>query len=548
MSRLIPARGLTALTVLTLALALTACTSSDDDPAATDGTPVTGGTLIYATGDDEPPSLDPQNRGGVPQALLGTQVFESLFYQDEDGEILPWLAEEWEEADDSLSWEVTVRDDITFSDGTSLTSEAVKVNIERILDPETQSSTGRLALAKVTGVDIVDEQTARINLSEPDSALLESLSQVWLPIESPTAVSRSLEENQVSPVGTGPFVIESWIKQDSVTLVRNEDYNTPTPGREEVGPAYLDKIIWKFIPDAASRFAALQSGEVDVIDVIQPEQVVQAEGIPDLEVLIGSRPGTPVGLYLNAGRAPFDDALVRQAFAESVDLDAALQSVYLGTVERSRSILSSSTRYGIDNVDFEYDPGHAAELLDQAGWTEVNSEGYRVKNGQRLTIVIPATTAVPLSVGVLEQIQATAGEVGFSVELQPLDTAAWWTANNNWEYDALPLYYTKNSADVLRLTYTSFGLNTQTVGAYHSNNTSLDDPEVDEWIFEAGHVSDDAERAKLYEQAQEFIVDGYYALPVHDQQTRLGYRSDVEGLRLLPSLGLPSFASVWLDR
>lgn len=546
MPRFRPALALAAATLS--AFVLSSCASPAQNAEEPAGEPVSGGTLIYATGDDEPPSLDPQNRGGVPQALLGSQVFESLFYQDEDGEILPWLASEWSEAEDGLSWEVTVRDDIEFSDGTPLNAEAVKVNIERVLDPATQSSTGRLALAKVTGVEVVDEFTARIALSEPDAALLESLSQVWLPIESPAAIARGFEENLVSPVGTGPFVFDSWVKQDSVTLVRNENYNTPTPGAGHEGPAYLDKIVWKFIPDPASRFAALQAGEVDVIDVIQPEHVVQAEAGGDLEVLIGSRPGNPVALSLNSGRAPFDDALVRQAFIESADIDSALESVYLGTVDRSTSILSSATKYGVDNVDYAFDPEHAAELLDDAGWTETDAQGYRVKDGQRLTVVIPATTAVPLSVGVLEQIQATAGEVGFDVQLQPLDTAAWWTANNNWEYDALPLYYTKNSADVLRLTFTSFGLDTETVGAYHSNNTALADDALDAILFEAGQVSDDQTRADLYEQAQELIVDGYYVLPIYDQQTRLGFRSDVEGIRLLPSLGLPSFTDVWLSR
>jgi len=539
---------LLALTTGSALLLLAGCTGAQADDEQSAGTPVSGGTLTYATGDDEPPCLDSQNRGNVPQALLATQYLESLFYQDEEGAIEPWLAKSWTIADDGLSVDVVVQDGVQFSDGTPLDAAAVKVNIERVLDPATQSTTGRLALAKVTGVDVVDDATARINLAEPDAALLESLSQVWLPIESPTALARPLEENCVSPVGTGPFVVESWTKQDSVTLVRNENYSTPAPDAAHEGSAYLDKIVWKFIPDATARFAALQNGEVDVIDTLQPENAVAIESNPELTTDIASRPGNPVSIVLNSGAAPFDDQRVREAFVSAADVDSALSSVYLGTVERAGSILSSATRYGVDNAEYSYDPKRSAKLLDEAGWTETDADGYRTKDGQRLTVKIPIAPTVPLSQAVYEQIQATAKEVGFDVQLEPLETAAWWTANNNWDYNAIGIYYTKNSADVLRLTFTTASINATTVGAYHANNSHLGDASLDALLVEAGQTSDDERRAELYEQAQQFIVDGSYVLPVYDQQTRLGLRADVEGVRLLPSLTLPSFYDTWLAR
>ncbi|MDF2443694.1 MAG: peptide/nickel transport system substrate-binding protein, partial [Subtercola sp.] len=414
--------------------------------------------------------------------------------------------------------------------------------------PATQSTTGRLALAKVTGVDVVDPTTARINLSQPDSALLESLSQAWIPIESPTALARPIAENCLTPVGTGPFIVESWAKQDSVTLVKNPNYTTPPPGSSHTGAAYLDTIVWKFIPDATARFAALQSGQVDVIDTLQPENAVVAQSDPSLSVQIASRPGDPVAIELNSGRAPFDDAKVREAFIASADVDSALASVYLGTVERAKSVLSSSTRYSVDNADYSYDPDKAAKLLDEAGWSAKGADGIRMKDGTRLIVVIPIAATVPLAQAVYEQIQATAKAVGFDVQLQPKDTAAWWTQNYNWDYDAIGIYYTKNSADVLRITYASAGNNAATVGAYHSNNTHLADPVFDDLVNRAAATTDDATRADLYKKAQQIIVDGYYTLPIYDQQTRLGLRADVEGFRFLPSLSMPSFYDAWLNR
>jgi peptide/nickel transport system substrate-binding protein len=537
-----------AAAALSTVLVLSACAGEPTGSAATNADPVSGGTLTYATGDDEPPCLDSQNRGNVPQALLATQYLEQLFYQDDEGNIEPWLAKSWTIAPDGLSVDIVVADDVQFSDGTPLDAEAVKVNIERVINPETQSTTGRLALAKVTGVDVVDEATARVNLSAPDSALLESLSQSWIPIESPTALARPLAENCLSPVGTGPFVVESWVKQDSVTLIRNENYTTPAPGAAHEDVAYLDKIVWKFIPDASARFAALQSGQVDVVDTLQPENAVAAESDPSLAVQIASRPGAPVSFALNSSRPPFDDAKVREAFISAADIDSALESVYLGTVDRAQSVLSTATRYSVDNADYSYDPEKAADLLDEAGWDTLDDDGIRTKDGERLTVVIPTTATIPLSQAVYEQIQATAKDVGFDVQLQPKDTAAWWTQNNNWDYDAISIYYTKNSADVLRITFHSAANNAATVGAYHANNTHLEDPALDELLDEAVATSDDAERADLYEQAQQIIVDGYYSLPVYDQQTRVGLRSDVEGVRFLPSLTLPSFYDAWLDR
>ncbi|UGQ11968.1 ABC transporter substrate-binding protein [Yinghuangia sp. ASG 101] len=526
------------------ALLLTACGGSGDDDAS--ATPRPGGTLVYATGDDEPTCLDPQQRGNVPQALLATQYLQTLFFQDDKGEILPWLATSWTEAPDHLSWTVELRDDVRFSDGTPFDAAAVKTNIERVLDPETGSTTGRLALSKVAAVQVPAPHTARIELKEPDSALLESLSMVWLPMQSPAALARGLTANCESPVGTGPFTVESWHRQDSVTLVRNANFTTPPPGSAHTGPAYLDRITWRFVPDGTSRFAALQSGQADVVDVLEPQHAVAAKGNPNLAVTIAARPGKPVQLELNTTRAPFDDASVREAFWASVDIDAALASVYLGTTERATSPLSSSTRYAADTIRDTYDPAKAAALLDAAGWTGRDGDGIRTKDGRRLTVSLPYTTAIPLQPGVYEQIQATAKKSGFDVELRPLDTAKWWIANNEWDYDALPMYYTKNSPDVLRITYHSAANADATPNSYHANNVHLADPEVDRLLTEAGQTTDEAVRADLYRRVQQTLADGHYILPVHDQQTRIGAQKKVKGIRLLPSLALPSFYDTWI--
>ncbi|MFC8450134.1 ABC transporter substrate-binding protein [Kitasatospora sp. NPDC057223] len=528
------------------ALLLSAC-GSGATPGQDTAAPREGGTLVFATGDDEPTCLDPQNRGNMAQALLGQQFLQSLFYQDEKGEIRPWLAASWEAAPDGLSWTVKLRTDVVFSDGTPLDAAAVKANIERVQDPATLSSTGRLALAKVASVQAPDTSTVVIKLSTPDSALLESLSQVWLPIESPAGFTRGLAGNCEQPIGTGPFQVQNWARQDAVTLVRNPHFNTPAPGAAHTGPARLDKIVWRFVPDSTTRFAALQSGQVHVIDTIAPQHAVAAKSDPALSVTIASRPGEPVELELNTRRAPFDDLKVRQAFFASADIKSALASVYIGTVSQATSLLSSATRHAVPATAQAYDPAKAAALLDEAGWSGRDTAGYRTKDGKRLTAVLPYSAFIPLEAAVYEQIQATALKSGFEVKLQPLETAAWWTVNNTWDYDAIPVYYTKNSADVLRITYHSAANADAKPGTYHANTVHLANPELDALLDQASQVSDDARRAELYKQAQQLITAGAYTLPVYEQQTRLGQRSNVHGLRLAPSLALPDLYDAWIS-
>jgi peptide/nickel transport system substrate-binding protein len=519
---------------------LAGCSAQPADPSAT---PAAGGTLTYATGFGEPTCLDPHVGGNMPQALVGTNFVESLFSQDADGTIVPWLATGGTPSADGLSWDIALRDDVTFTDGTPFDAAAVKANVEHMQDPATASSTAILALGKVTEVQVVDPTTARFILSEPDSALLESLAQTWLAMESPTALQRTQEENCEAPVGTGPFIVESWTKQDNITLVRNDDYNSPPAGSGHEGPAYLDEIVWRFIPDSATRFAALQSGEVDVIDEMQPDNVVAAESSDQLDVLTGALPGASIRLELNSGYAPFDDERVRKAFIAAADVNPGIESLFFGTVDRSYSVLSTSTPFGASYPDdFAIDPDRANQLLDEAGWTTRDSEGYRTKDGVRLTVDFPVSTnqSIPAEQSLFEQIQATTKEVGFDVELHPMDLSSWYAALGSWDFDLTSAIYTKNSPDVLRILYHSANIIPAPSG-YHPNNAHVSIPELDADLTAAGQTTDAAERESLYADAQKILSDGAYVLPLYDHLQKIGYSSKVQGLSLLPTLQIPTF-------
>jgi peptide/nickel transport system substrate-binding protein len=540
-----------AAVVAAAALFLAACSPGGGTSGEATGEPVTGGTLTYASGDAEPSCLDPHVGGNYPQALIATQYLESLVSLDEDGEIIPWLATEWTESDDGLAWEFTLRDDVTFTDGTPFDAEAVAANIAHVQDPATASSTGYLALAKIKDVVAVDDHTVRLELSAPDSALLESLSQVWVAMESPKALERSQEENCAAPVGTGPFVVDEWERQESVTLVRNDDYSSP-PADAEVPEGgtlpYLDSIVWRFIPDSASRYAALQSGEAQVIDNAQPDTIQSAESDDAIEELDAPRPGAANRIELNSGKAPFDDERVREAFIRSVNVDDGIASLFFGTAERSYSPLSSVEPLGLSEPGlFTVDTDAAADLLDEAGWSERDAEGYRVKDGERLTLDFPVSTnqSIPAEQSLFEQIQADAKTAGFQVNLHPLDLSSWYGALAENDYDLVSAPYTKVGPDVLRILYHSASIEPAPSG-YFANLAQVDDAAVDDLLTRASATSNADDRQSLYEQAQRIILEGYYILPLYDQQNHFLYSSTVQGLRAMPTVSTPTFAGAWL--
>jgi len=523
------------------ALALAAC-AAPDAPAAQDG-----GTLVYASGDAEPTCLDPHVGGNYPQALISTQYLEPLVGRDADGEITPWLATDWTVSDDGLTWDFTLRDDVTFTDGTPLDADAVKVNIEHLQNPDTGSSTGYLAVAKVAEVEAVDATHARFHLSAPDSALLESLSQQWTAIESPAGIARGTDENCAAPIGTGPFLVDEWVPQQQVTLVRNDDYNTPDAGTENDGPAHLNTIEWRFIPDAATRWAALQSGEVNVIDNPQPDAIVAAEQSDDIAHIDAPRPGSSNRIELNSGQAPFDDVRVREAFIRAADPEPGIESLYLGTVTRSTSPLASTEPVAIsDDALFETDAAAAAALLDEAGWTE-DASGVRSKDGKPLTVRFPVSTnqSVAAEQSLFEQIQANAAAVGFDVVLTPMDLSSWYGALGANEYEAVSAPYTKVGPDVLRILYHSDGIVPAPSG-YFANHAQLSDPALDALLDAASATSDADERADLYAQAQEIILASYTVLPLYDQQNHFLTRG-VTGVRTLGTVATPTFVDARLD-
>jgi peptide/nickel transport system substrate-binding protein len=530
--------ALVAVATAAIVLAVTACSGGGTGGNSAGSTPQNGGTLTYASGDAEPTCLDPHVGGNYPQALLASQYVQELVTMGSDRVAKPALATSWSTSSDGLTWTFHLRKGVRFSDGTAFDAAAVVRNIEHVQDPTTASSTGYLALQSIKKAVATNASTLTLTLSRPDSALLESLSQPWVGIESPKALSRTQAANCESPVGTGPFVVTSWKHGDRITLERNTLASTEP---------HLSEIVWRFIPDSTSRYAALQSGQVDVIDNPQPDQVHAASSKASIHLLDAPRPGATDRLELNSGHGVFQDEAVRKAFIAGAKIDPGITSLYLGTIKRSYSVLSSvePDAYS-DKSLFGYDPTEAAKLLDAAGWKK-GADGIRQKDGKALTVTFPVSTnqSIPAERSLFEQIQASEKTVGFQVKIEELDLSSWYAALAKNQYDVVSAPYTKVGPDVLRILYDSASI-TPAPSGYFANLAQLDEPSLDALLTKADATTDSTARAALYKQAQQKILASRTVIPLYDQRNEFLYRSAVHGIRT-NSVSTPEFGSAWLD-
>ena len=316
------------------------------------------------------------------------------------------------------------------------------------------------------------------------------------------------------------------------------------------GRAYLKGIDWRFLPDSVSRYAALQAGTVDVVDTVQPDTLAAAKKSRDLVAIDAPRPGASNRNELNSSIAPFGDAKVREAFIRSANVNDAVSSLFFGTAKRSYSALSSAEKSGISEPClFDYDQEAAAKLLDEAGWSTKNAEGYRTRNGAVLELSFPVSTnqSIPAEQSLFEQLQATSKQAGFKVDLKPLDLSSWYGALGGNQYNLVSAAYTKVEPDVLRILLDSAGTKPAPSG-YFANHSQVKDPALDALLEKAATSSDAAERQSLYKQSQEIVLEGFYVLRLYDQQNRYLNHSVVKGMRAMPTVSTPTMYDTWLSR
>lgn len=465
-----------------------------------------GGTIRYGHF-HEPPCLF---GGWVQQWYLQRQYSDNLVARTKDGEIVPWLATSWTISDDKKVYTFEIKPNVKFTDGTPLDAQAVADNINGWLstNPDLRNPTAAPYLSdNFESAAAIAPATLRLTLKAPFQPLLNVLAQSSQGILSPTALKRGLAVNCENPVGSGPFIVEKWNRGKEVIFRRNPDYNSAPATAKHQGPAYVDGIQWKFFPDQTVRYGSLLTGESDA--AYDVPAVAWKDANSRFTVLRHITGGTPLRLALYTARSPFDDLLVRQAFAYAADRKAAVESSFLGSLpfEGNGALSQSSPEYISELApSYRYDVGKANQLLDQAGWTERDSRGVRLKHGKPLVVRISYSSSFlkPDGEQAVQVIQQQAKAAGFDVRLQPTNQADFFAGKNLGpnDYEVVLLYWVAPGAEIFRISWKP-DLNGE---LNRFNPSRYQDRALWDIIQKAEKHFDNAERSALYQEAERKIV------------------------------------------
>lgn len=503
---------------LTLAATVVLAGCSPQDGGG-DGEPTTGGDLVYAVANG-PTNFDPNVTASAPDAIAIRQIYDSLV-DLRDGEVVPWLATSWEVADDGREYTFTLRDDVTFHDGTPFDAEAVCFNFDRIVDPAVGSLYAVALIGAYESCEAPDATTAVIRLASPYTPFLANLSTPFLGMVSPTAAAAAEPaEFAVNPVGTGPFRFVSFAVDSELRLERFEDYDWAPAGSEHEGPALLDTLTFQVIGDATVRSGSLTSGDVDVIDNVPAQQVATIESDPTLEYRNEVQGGATFQIFLNTSRPAFSDPAVRVAIAQAMDVDAAVTANYFGAYGRATSPLAPSTAgFDDETAPIAFDAEAAAAALDDAGWT-VGADGVRERDGERLSLTyLEFSPSYDGRLELAEFLKANLEEIGVEVEIAGGTGAQLAEAIAADGYDFVTTSFIAVDPDILNTLYQS--------GSYF-NFARVD--AYDDRLAEGRAAEPGPERDAVYAELQREIVDEAVSIPVYLMAYRVATSARVGGL------------------
>jgi peptide/nickel transport system substrate-binding protein len=490
------------------------------------------GLTLVPTGID--PHVHASSELGIPLA----SVYDTLVYRDSSGGFVPGLAERWEISSDGKQYTFFLRRDVRFHDGTVFNAPAVKTNLEGILNPETKSQKARYLIDPVETVTVVEDYTVRLDLSKPFAPLLDSLSQVYVGMASPAALEKWGPDYQFHQVGTGPFRFVEYVAGDHLTLERNPDYAWgPSIYRNKT--ARLNRVVFRFYADPATRAPALLSNEVDVMGEVLPMDAGDMEKNGRFTVYPVTIPGQPLQFFFNMKQAPTDDLAVRQALLAATDRKGLVQTVFGSYSPVATGPLTAVT-WGASSVvpADAFDRKAAVDLLQQAGWVDSNGDGVREKDGQplRLKVVYPPWGLTPQ---VAELLELQWKEIGAAVELiQVASFAALKEAQTGGSYHLISMNLAGTDPDLLRSFFRSDG-------AY--NWSGISSSELDSLLDQAVQTANASERLELYKRIQAVIARECPILPIRDYVNVNLANNRVKGLHYSSQGWFPVLIDVSLD-
>ena len=470
-------------------------------------------TVVWADDSNSDVLFDPRVTQSRHEEQVIVQVFDQLVYGDSEGKLMPFLAKSWEVAPDNMSVVLDLRDDVTFHDGTRFDAEAVKFTFDTIVDPATGSQGAVDILGPYQSSDILGPTRIRINYKRAFPSAVSSFADDRLSIVSPAAVKRLGNSGFAQvPVGSGPFKFVSWERNKQVVLERNPDYRWAPAAFLNKGPSLVAKIIHRYIPDAGTRVAALEAGEVQLSDITPPLDMKRLGDSGKFKTMVGVAPGVPLSLMLNISHGPLQDIAVRKAFIQAIDRPRLAQNLFFGFAKAAWGPLAPTTPGYWKGVEayYKFNRAEAGKLLDDAGW-KPGSDGIRANNGTRLQLYYPTLLEPETSVA----LQADLKRVGIDLKVENVTKAKQDELILSNGYDVGAIRWVFNDPSVLQIPFTT--ANIPGPNKFKFNWMRWSDPALDALLAKAGAAATPAEADTLYAEAQKRIMDAAVFVPVHDQ-------------------------------
>ena len=543
--RITPRRIVQATAALAAAAMMAACSSS----AASESEQGEGGTLTYLEFAAHT-TLYPPEGGTYQNGGIINNIGDRLVYQDpETLDFEPWLATQWEVNDDATEYTFTLRDGVTFSDGTPLTAEVVAANF----DLYGQGDSGRAlivseAVNNYESSEVVDEHTVTFHFTDPSPGFLQATSTINSAILSPETIEFAHEDfgpgNAVNVIGTGPFVIDSEDIGTSLTLTAREDYDWAPASHPHQGRAEIDEIQIQVLPEDSVRIGALTSGQGHIarqIGAKDEERVLDAGA----EIVAAPTRGVNNSLNYRIGSDILSDERVRQAISAAIDREEVVETIFTDSYPLATGVLSSSALGYLDtSQSYEHDLEKARDLLDEAGWEE-GADGIREKDGERLTLVVNEAAPQPRSFDVVTLLAQQLREVGIDLEVLRADAGTFAEAIK--DPNRVQIFHSmvgRTDLDVIKSQY--YSENRNVLLNRDPATGEITDPELEELLEAVASEADGEARREKSQKVQEYLTENTYVLPLFEEPQVFGVNPGVTGFDT-ESVGRPSFYGVSLD-
>ncbi|MGE7835025.1 nickel ABC transporter substrate-binding protein [Viridibacillus arvi] len=459
-------------------------------------------------------------------------VYESLVYYGKGGEIQPWLAESWDISKDGKEYVFHLRKDVEFSDGSKFNAAIVKKNFDTILDNRKQHEWVEL-INQIKNTEAVDEYTFKLTLHNSYYPTLQELTYIRpLRFVGEAAFPDSqdtFKDGLKSQIGTGPWVLSEYKKNEFAVFTRNEKYWGTKPK--------VDKVVVKVITDGESRVLAFEKNELDFIfgnGVISQDSFQFLKDSGKYETKL-SEPTATRTLLFNTNKEATKDHKVRLALNYAFNKQAVIDNIFYGMEKKADTLFPPVLEYTkIDINPYDYDVAKAEQLLDEAGWKKVEGKPFREKDGKELQLEFLFNSTDNIQKSIAEFVQGDYRKLGIDIRLTSQETNTFWTTAFQGNYDIL---FTSTWAVPFdpHSYLASITTDSENGGPDYTALLGLPEKkEIDEKIKKVLLTTDEKERKMLYTDILSTLHDRAVYLPISYQSNVAVYHKNISGLDFLP--------------